>query len=185
MSLDNILLSDWNISRPSTALPGLAATTPMSILDFAMQDGPLDIMPLAALMEAPPMSWSGLIPAVPPRSVPPMPPPVLPPLAVITPKIPAASRRVSPTAEDAADRDRAMSNWCSIFEQMGDAFANARQVGAPLSPEGISVFFVVKSTGTMATRASAWNLFLRYARDAGLDPSALDESAAFAYVTHL
>ena len=45
--------------------------------------------------------------------------------------------------------------------------------------------FAVRATGTLATRASAWNLFLRYAASAGLEPATLDEAAAFQYVKHL
>ena len=54
-----------------------------------------------------------------------------------------------------------------------------------LSPESISAFVAVKSTGTLTTRASAWNLFFRYAREKGLEPSSLNEPAAFVHLAHL
>ena len=186
MSISDVLNADLDMLRRMPAMPGPSAPRPMSILDFALQDGQLDIMPLAMLMGAPPMTWQGLAPAAPPPRAPEQAaakPEGSKPFG--PPKIQAASRRLSPSAEDVADRNRALKSWCGIFEAMGASFTNSAQVKGPFTPDSLEEFFAIKSTGTIAVRASAWNLFLRYAAVSGLDPSSLDEHAAHEYLSHL
>ena len=43
-SMDLVLAEDWTVSRPSFMTPGFAAQRPMSILDFSLQDGPINVM---------------------------------------------------------------------------------------------------------------------------------------------
>ena len=184
-SMDLVLAEDWTVSRPSFMTPGFAAQRPMSILDFSLQDGPINVMSLDNMMGSPVMQWVGLVPELPPPRVatPPQPDPSA--KSVLVPKISQSSRRLSPSAQDVADKNKALEGWCSIFEAMGGAFLNRRQIEGELTPEKLEVLFALKSPGTMATRASAWNLFFRYAHASGLQPASLDEPAAFAYLQHL
>ena len=127
-SMDLVLAEDWTISRPSFMTPGFASQRPMSILDFALQDGPINVMSLDSIMGSPAMQWVGLVPELPPPRV--TTPPLVDPSAkpVPVPKISQSSRRLSPSAQDVADKGKALEGWCAIFDVMGDAFLNRRQI---------------------------------------------------------
>ena len=57
-SIGNVLFADWLTARPDAALFG-AAAAPVTILDFALQPGPLDLMTLESLMGPRLMVWDG------------------------------------------------------------------------------------------------------------------------------
>ena len=135
-SMDLVLAEDWSVARPSFMMPGFVAQRPTSILDFALQDGPINVMSLDNLMGSPAMQW-GLVPALPPPRELASPQPDLPSKPLPVPKINKSSRRLSPSAQDVADKDRALEGWCSIFEVMGDAFLNRRQIEGDLAPEKV------------------------------------------------
>ena len=182
-SIGNVLFADWLTARPDAALFG-AAAAPVTILDFALQPGPLDLMTLESLVGPRLMVWEGMVPPEPVRAQPAPPSPVaIAPAAA--PKLPAKSFRAPPSAEDALERERALLNWCHICERMGDAFTSLRGLERPLAAEVLTEYFASKAPGTLATRASAWNLFFRYADSSGFDPASIDEAAAFKYVKHL
>ena len=106
-SSDDVLFEAWNIMRPRPVPPGFATSPPMSLLDFALHDGPLELMSLQTLMGPPPMVWTGMVPAAPPRHVQaPCTQPALEVPRVV--KLPASSSRLAPSAEDASDRSKAL-----------------------------------------------------------------------------
>ena len=118
-----------------------SSSAPMSILDFALQSGPIDIMPLSSAFGPMSMQWVGPVPAEPPR------PPPAPAAAAssssgtMVPKIAASSTRVTPSAEDAADQEKALMNWGAIIATMGDAFGCYQQLKGDTSHAAIEVLF--------------------------------------------
>ena len=65
-SMDLVLAEDWSVARPSFMMPGFVAQRPTSILDFTLQDGPINVMSLDSFMGSLAMQWVGLVPALPP-----------------------------------------------------------------------------------------------------------------------
>ena len=177
MSFDIVLQESWDVMLP---LRGQGEPRSMSMLDFAIAEGPLDLMQYR-LPDV--MVWQGPILAEPERK--PKPVLIVAEPQLVTPKIQNKLNRAAPSSEDCADRQRTLGNWCAIFEAMGDAFKAVRQCGGTITRESISVFFASSATGTKANRASSWNLYLGYTRENGLSPAHTDEEAAFAYLQRL
>ena len=161
-----------------------APRRPSSILQAALAPGPLDVMPFRLGM---PMEWAGAVPPVPvvTRVVEPEPatPVAVPAPTTIVPKPQSKSARLAPSAEDAADRRKVLSSWTEILIRLGCATDAYDKCGGEFSESKVQVFMAPKATGTLAIRASAWCLFLRYAEANDLDPSKFDEAAAFSYLT--
>ena len=179
MSLDGVLLECWGIIRPQA----FASTRPATfdLIAHALADE-IDVMPLDATFRGPAFQWDGPIPALPER---PVPTATVSEPTVAQPRLQARSSRLSPSAEDAACRRRALTSWCAIFDRMGDAFGASRKTGGTNTPEALADFMEIKATSTLLCRASAWSLFMRYADAEGFDPATLDEPTAFAYLSHL
>ena len=145
MSLNDVLKADWDLIRPREVMPSIfSSAAPMWILDYALQSGPIDIMPLSAAFGPMAMQWAGPVPAEPQR------PPPVPAAApssssgTLVPKIAASSTRVTPSAEDAADQEKALRNWGAIISKMGDAFGCFMQLKGDTSPAAIEVLFTNK-----------------------------------------
>ena len=183
MSLDGLLLETWSVMRPIWAQ---RPSTGNSLLDFALSGADTPLQLPASFGNQ--MQWIGPIPAEPPRPTPPeaaastATPTGPTPLAV---KLPRSSGRAAPHAEDVKDRNRSLDAWCVISDAMGPAFHMVMKMGGKLDREGAEVLFAAKASGTLAVRASAWNLFLRYCKEVGSEPAMLDEEAAHGYLEHL
>ena len=180
--MDGLFAETWSAMRPVWAQ---RPTQTNSLLEFALSgaETPLQL----PFFFTNPMQWVGPIPAEPPRRAPAeeveaAEPTAVKPLAV---KLPKSSSRLTPSAEDVKDRNKSLDAWCAISDAMGPAFTVVTSMGGELDRKGAETLFATKGTGTLAVRASAWNLFLRYCKEVGSEPSALDEAAAHCYLEYV
>jgi hypothetical protein len=185
MSFNDIVADSWNLLRMASG--AMSSGPPVSILDHALSDDPLDILRLDDLFSLPhgAMSWEGPVPAVPEPPPPASEPEEAPPSALSAPRLQARSNRLTPSAEDTLSRRKALDTWLAIIEAMGPAFKLTPCAEGVDEATWLEDYLARKATGTLLTRASAWTLFLRHATAKGLDPTKLDEQAAFDYLSHL
>ena len=158
-----------------------------SLVDLAL-GFTTDIMPLGPMLAVGGMPpWSISIPAEPEPVVAPVTSPPAVARAIAAPKLRVRSQRPIPAAEDASDRDAALLAWRVIIRSCGTAFGIANDFAKGTIPdvEDLSPYFAQKRTGTLALHACAWRLFLRFADQEGLDPSAVDEQMAYAYLKQM
>ena len=136
-----------------------------------------------------PMEWAGAVPPVPVATTPvavvaEAEPEVAPPVqSVVRPKPQASSARLTPSAEDAADRAKVIAVWIEILNWLGCATEAFDKCGGEFTEANVQVYMAPKATGTLAIRASSWTLFLRYAEVIGFEPSEFNEEVVFTYLT--
>jgi hypothetical protein len=133
-----------------------------SILQVAMAPGPLDAMPFRMGM---PMEWAGAIPPVPVVTIPDVivleaELEVAPPAStVVCPKPQARSARLTPSAEDAADRAKVIAVWIEILTRLGCATEAYDKCGGVFTEANVQVYMASpKATGTLTIRASSWTV---------------------------
>ena len=95
------------------------------------------------------------------------------------------SARLTPSAEDAADRAKVVDTWLGILGKLGPATRAYDLCDGTFTEAKVKVFLASKYTGSLATRASAWCLFLRFAEANNCNPEHFDEAQAYQYLLAL
>ena len=163
---------------------GRSTKRSMSLCDIALGIGDGNIMPM-------PFSNADALPhwdiVVPPEPEPAPPAPAVKGAGAADipgPRLKGKSSRLPPAAEEAHNRTAVLRTWMYITDEMGPAFKiNAHE--ATWTEELIEPYLATRRTGTLSGHASAWRLFFKYAADARLVVSDLDEAMAQQYLRHL
>ena len=169
---DAFLRQCWNLNRPANH--GRRA---ISMVDIALSDDPIDIMPLGPYGD--PIEWNAPVPVEPPVPIAVEEAPATAALPAVEARLQKASKRAPPSEEDAAKRSSALGSWCDILEELKSATSIFLELKGDICPEKIELYFASKRTGTLAVRACAWRLFLHWARAEGHDPEELSEALVF------
>ena len=178
---DALLSDSWRLVRGSAD----SRPRPMTVFDLAFGTRSLADSVFGRFVQMP--TWDVTVPAAPlplavgaPSSVaagviePPLPP-----------KLKLASTRAHPAEEDIMSRRNALNSWVSILNAVKGASATFIQLQGSVTIENLQPYLATRRTGTLATRASAWRLFVKWADETGADLEELSEPLAFAYLQHL
>ena len=154
-----------------------------SLVDLVLGTGPIDIFGLDRFQVH--QTWDAPIPRAPsPEPIAPAEQLTTPPM-VLAPKLLLKSSRAHPVEEEAVSRSAALRAWIPMLEIMKGATLLFIQLKGELTEEGISPYLATRRTSTLAVRASAFRLFLKWADEVNVDPEDLDERMAFAYLSFL
>ena len=173
------LLGDFMSGAPF-APPQQQART---ILQLAMAPGPI-ALPMQMQY---PLLWSGEVPAPTAAAVAPAETVDLTvePSPVVVRLPPNKSARLCPSAEDAASRTKVLDTWLGILTKLGPATKAFDLCDGVFTEDKVKIYFASKSTGTLANRASAWCMFLRFAESIDSNPEHFDEPQAYQYLLSL
>ena len=176
---DGLLGESWDVLRREPA-----PTRGSSLMDIVLDRGSMSLSSLTfgRFVDLP--IWDGPVPADPPPDEAPS-AAASQPAALISPKLKMASARVHPAEEEALHRTAAVRSWMAIVEALKGSTNAFIELRGAVDEEAMLPYLATRRTGTLATRASAWRLFCRWADDSELELECADEPMAFAYLKHL
>lgn len=96
-----------------------------------------------------------------------------------------SGRSGAPSVHDIASLNAALEQWAAILKEISGSCSMSMHVGPEPTVGDLEPYFAMKRAGTLSLHASAWRLFLRYAKVKSMDTHAVSESMVFEYVKHL
>ena len=164
-----------------------AAMVPPRPQDWLMEaEWSMELMPMdffapdvgLAAADMPPL------PATPPRATPELRP------SKPSDDLPAPRRQkrarqgTAPQVQDDKKRAGAVQQWAEVVSAISGSCTSLHSGPTPTAEE-MEDYFATKQTGTLLIRASAWRLFLRYAKSMQVDTHQLTEAEIYEYLAHL